>query len=125
MKGKPSAHGLDQTDAERLRDIGMQQKALKVEADILKELECERKEVAKKEQAEELLKTAGEAASSIHCVVDELGVQSNLSYAERKAQLAEAHAAQRKALAAEEKLRKKQEAAAAERKPARKRKVTP
>ena len=100
----------------------MQQKALKVEADILKGLECDCKEAAKKEQAEELLKTAGEARSSIHCVTDELGVDSGLSYAERKAQLAEAHAAQRKALAAEEKLRKKD--AAAEQKPARKRKST-
>ena len=83
----------------------MQQKALKVEASILKEHEHDRKETVKKQQADELLRTAGEAASSIHCVVDELGVQSNLSYAERKAQLAEARAAQRKALAAEEKLR--------------------
>ena len=106
----------------------MQQKALKVEADILKGLECDHKEAAKKEQADELLKTAGEVASSIHCVVAELGVLNNMSYAERKAQLTEAHAVQRKALAAEENLRKKQEAAeaaeAAERKPARKRKST-
>ena len=76
----------------------------------------------KKEQAEELLKTAGEAVSSIHCVVNDLGIENNMSYAEQKAQLAEAHAAQRKALAADERLRKKQEAA--ERKPARKRKST-
>ena len=122
MKGKASSHGPDQTDAERLRQIGLQQKHLKVEADILKELECERKEAVKKEQADELLKTAGEAASSIHCVVDELGIEGNRSYAEQKAQLAEAHAAQKKALAAHERLRKKQEAA--EQKTTRKRKST-
>ena len=128
MKGKGTSHGPDQTDAERLRQIGLQQKQLKVEGDILKELECERKEGVKKEQADELLKTAGEAASSIHCVVDELGIEGNRSYAEQKAQLAEAHSAQKKALAAHERQRKKQKAACAkaeagEQKTTRKRKA--
>ena len=113
MKGKEIPRDPDQTDAERLRQIGLRQKLLKSEEDVLKERECERKEAVKKEQTDALLKTAGEAASSIYCAVDQLGIESNNSYAEQKAQLAQAHTAQKKALAACERQRKKDETARA------------